>query len=59
MVRMMQETLPGEVSFGGIDLATRVRALLLSVNALVNNNNGFSCSRDCQPTRNGDLGITG
>jgi hypothetical protein len=56
---MMQETLPGEVSFGGIDLATRVRALLLSVNALVNNNNGFSCSRDCQPTRNGDLGITG
>jgi hypothetical protein len=39
-VRMMPEALPGPVSFGATELPARVRALLPSVNALINNNNG-------------------
>src|SRR5207302_1603423 len=47
MVRMMPATLPGPVSVGGIDLPARVRALLPSVNALINNNTGFTaCTQD-------------
>ncbi len=45
MVRMMPATLPGPVSFGGIELPARVRALLPSVNVLINNNTGFSCTQ--------------
>jgi hypothetical protein len=44
MVRMMPSTLPGPVSFG-IDLPARVRAFLPSVNVLINNNSGFSCTQ--------------
>jgi hypothetical protein len=43
MVRMMPATLPGPVSFGGIELPARVRALLPSVNVQINNNTGFTC----------------
>src|SRR5438876_7768977 len=39
-VRMVPEALPGPVSFGGTELPARVRALLPTVNALINNNNG-------------------
>src|SRR5207245_2565817 len=44
MVRMMPATLPGPVSFGGIELPARVRALLPSVNVQINNNTGFTCT---------------
>src|SRR5437879_3335765 len=40
MMRMMPETLPGPVRFGGIELPARVRALLPSVNVQINNNSG-------------------
>jgi hypothetical protein len=39
-VRMAPEGIPGPLTFGGIELPASVRALLPSVNALINNNNG-------------------
>src|SRR5438094_5266881 len=43
MVRMMPATLPGPVTFGGFDNPAPVpRSLLPSVNALINNNIGFT-----------------
>src|SRR6267143_5371334 len=43
MVRMMPRALPGPVSFGGFDNPAPVpRSLLPSVNALINNNTGFT-----------------
>src|SRR5947199_4052821 len=42
-VRMMPATLPGPVSLGGFENPAPVlRSLLPSVNALINNNNGFT-----------------
>src|SRR5207302_498824 len=45
MVRMMPAALPGPVRLPGFEYPSLVRSLLPSVNALINNNNGASCTQ--------------
>src|SRR5205807_1722164 len=59
MVRMMPATLPGPVSFGGIELPARVRALLPSVNVLIYFETlGFTNGNVIQVFRSTDNGAT-